>query len=96
MDERILRAKDEGELESLYVITFSPNILEQRGNEFPDPAGVQQEADSLGRNALNLIQASEGHQDVPKEELGTLKQAPSFSDWAAMWLRVTLQVFQSF
>ena len=28
MDERILRAKDEGELESLYVITFSPKILE--------------------------------------------------------------------
>lgn len=37
------------------VITFSPKIAAWRGNEFPDPGGVQQEAESLGRNTVNVI-----------------------------------------
>lgn len=55
MDEWVIRAKDEGQVESLYVSTFSPKIPAQRGNELPDPAGAQQEAASLGRNTVNFI-----------------------------------------
>ena len=41
------------------VRTFSPKILAWRGNEFPDPGGIQWEAESLRRNNVKLIQTSE-------------------------------------
>ena len=37
------------------VTTFCPKTPAWRGNEFPDPAGVQQEAESLSRNVVKLI-----------------------------------------
>lgn len=48
---------------SFTIRTFCPKIPVWRGNEFPDPGGVQQEAELIGRNIEKLIQASKGKWD---------------------------------